>query len=167
VTLPRIVLVTGGRGRTAPTSWPHADQVVGTAGRDGSWYGWRLLAANNRELGRSPQVHAALTECQQAAVRMVTDFEALTTVVSADSARGLWRWRLDGADSAVAVSSRLYLRQRECVYSLRQFLQAAPTAVIFDAPDAATVVVDLTGAQPVLRYGYRSDALTCGPGASR
>jgi len=166
VTLPRIVLVEGGRGRTAPTLWPHGDQLqlAGSPARDGSWYGWRLLAANNRELGRSPVAYADVTECEQAAARMVTGFDGLTTNVSADSVRGLWRWRLDGDSGAVAVSSRLYLRQRECVYSLRQFVQAAPTAAIFDG---AAAVVDLTGELPVLRLDRASDAPSSGVGAAR
>jgi hypothetical protein len=165
VTLPRIVLVAGGRGRTAPTSWPHADRLVGAAGADGTWFGWRLLAANNRELGRSPRVHAAAADCLQAAAAMMADLDSLTTAVSADSARGLWRWRLDGAVGAVAVSSRLYLRQRECAYSLRQFLQAAPVAAGFDHP--VPTVVDLTGEQPVLRFGYEPGASVYGLEALR
>ncbi|PZG08647.1 hypothetical protein C1I95_29815 [Micromonospora craterilacus] len=43
---------------------------------------------------------------------------------------GQWIWRLELNGRIVAVSSRSYLRARECTYNLERFLEAVPQAEI-------------------------------------
>jgi len=175
---PRFALVSGGSRSAAPVStWPYGDGVVGTTASNGAWFAWRLLGGNNRELGRSAQVHPSPAACRDAAVEVRNRIAALTSVLATDARQGQWRWRLDDADAAVAVSSRLYLRQRECTYNLAQFIAGAPIAELWGgdgddgepmpaddslSPDAH-VVIDLTGVVPTRRIAPRSQARALAP----
>lgn len=160
---PRFALVIGGNRVGAPLStWPYGDQVAGVPAVDGSWFAWRLLGGNNRELGRSAVVHPNATGCRDAAGRLRERISEFASVLATDARQGQWRWRLDDGDETVAVSSRLYLRQRECTYNLAQFTAGAAVAALWGTDDddgepvPATdpqtpeprVVLDLTGLDP-------------------
>jgi hypothetical protein len=98
---------------------------------------WRLLGANNRELGRGPGPFPELETCQAAVRELVARIAAATPCIVGDSDRtGAWSWRLDLNGRAVAVSWRTYLRHRECAYSLAHFIDAVPHAVVAPAPCA-------------------------------
>ncbi|MFE7777765.1 hypothetical protein ACFU5O_28475 [Streptomyces sp. NPDC057445] len=90
--------------------------------------GWRLVGANNRELGRSADTFSGLAECRAAVVRFRAEAaEARVLLTMADTA-GSWTWRLEIEGRTVAVAGRSYLRHRECQYNLGQFLAAVPVA---------------------------------------
>lgn len=116
---PRFQLVPGARMVSAD----------GTAG-----VGWRLLGANNRELGRSalasPDAEAALGDIARAR-RLAREGEGH---IVHERRTGHWAWHLDDEGEVVAVSGRGFRYERECRYNLEQFRAAAPTAPAADHP---------------------------------
>ncbi|MFF3242825.1 hypothetical protein ACFYWY_03590 [Streptomyces sp. NPDC002870] len=90
--------------------------------------GWRLVGANNRELGRSAEVFGSLAECQAAVTRLREKVAGARVLLTMPDAAGSWTWHLEIEGRAVAVAGRRYLRQRECQYNLSQFLVAVPVA---------------------------------------
>ena len=96
------------------------------------WYGWRLMGANNRELGRSahsypsyPVVRKAVRDLQAHANRLVR-----ATVI--DPATGRWGWRLDLDDRTVAVSGRWYERDHDSRVGMDKFVNLVPSAELVD-----------------------------------
>ncbi len=96
------------------------------------WYGWRLMGANHRELGRSaesfdsyPAARRAVLDLQQHVTRMVA-----RTV--ADPATGRWSWRLELDGRAVAVSGRWYERDHDSRLGLDRFLHLLGDAELAD-----------------------------------
>ncbi|MGW3953452.1 hypothetical protein ACWEKM_21630 [Streptomyces sp. NPDC004752] len=90
--------------------------------------GWRLVSANNRELGRCVGAFGSLAAGQATVARLrerVADVRAL--LVMAD-VPGSWTWRveLDGQD--IAMAGRSYQRHRECQYNVNLFLATVPVA---------------------------------------
>jgi len=117
---PRFLLFTGGvrpaaRGREAPDEEP-------------AWTAWRLLSRNNRELGRSPGTFLSAQACVAAVERLRAVASDASRILSVDDRDGRWCWRLTADGVPVAVSSRSYHRQRECVYSLDHFMAAVALA---------------------------------------
>lgn len=51
-------------------------------------------------------------------------------MASTVDATGAWTWSIDLDGETVAVSSRSYLRVRECHYNVERFLETVPTADI-------------------------------------
>ncbi|HEX3335549.1 MAG TPA: hypothetical protein VHS54_03760 [Jatrophihabitans sp.] len=87
-------------------------------------FGWRLVAANNRPLGRGISVATSLDACRASVWALHTRVAELTTAVASDDGRGMWFWRLRLADEPAAVSARPYLRRVECLRGLAQFVAA-------------------------------------------
>lgn len=111
---PRFQLVPGGRLVHEPSA---------------GGVGWRLLGANNRELGRSAISYADA----EAALSAVEDVRGLATEAPAhivhDPSTGTWAWHLQGVEArVVATSGRGFRHERECRYNLEQFRQIAPGA---------------------------------------
>jgi hypothetical protein len=131
VAQPRFLFVARARARSE--SWSRwqaglrrsqpADQGAPT-----SWVAWRLVGANNRELGRSSQTYADLIECSESVARLRQAVLVAQAAVSVDPSTGCWYWRLDVQGVPIASAGRVYQRQRECLYSLEQFQRAAPSA---------------------------------------
>ncbi|MFB6838569.1 hypothetical protein [Streptomyces sp. NPDC056361] len=94
------------------------------AGRAGT-VSWRLVGANNHELGRGPELHRDHTACSAAVGRLRAGLDRAVPHVLMASADGAWTWELAVDDRRVAVASRAFRRQRECRDSLRLFLAAA------------------------------------------
>ena len=94
--------------------------------------GWRLLGANNRELGRSSRSFVD-AECALDAIGEVRHWVAngVPHIVH-DSTTATWSWHLDGIDGSVANAGRGFRHERECRYNLEQFRVAAPTAPASD-----------------------------------
>ena len=95
--------------------------------------GWRLLGANNRELGRAalsyPDAEAALDAV--ATVRLLASVG--TAHLVHESTATPWVWHLEDAGGRlVATSGRGFRHERECRYNLDQFRAAAPTAPAAD-----------------------------------
>lgn len=110
---PRFQLVPGAR-------------IVSSQGASG--IGWRLLGANNRELGRSPGVFADAEEALEDVTRARRFAAEGAGHIVHDPGTGHWAWHLDGAGVVVAISGRGFRYERECRYNLEQFRDAAPTA---------------------------------------
>ena len=90
--------------------------------------GWRLLGANNRELGRSAAVYVDA----EAALESLSRLRNLTGVahIVQQPQTGLWAWRLQDEDVLVAHSGRGFRRERECRYNLEQFRDAVASAPV-------------------------------------
>jgi hypothetical protein len=86
--------------------------------------GWRVIAANNRPLGRSAEAFASLAECVTAATRLHREVAQAASSVLFDIADGHWQWTVLLADEPVAVCVHSYKRRVECERALRQFLEA-------------------------------------------
>ena len=91
--------------------------------------GWRVLGANNRELGRSAGPFWRADEAYQAVHEAQAVLERTVTRFWADDL-GEWFWNISLDGEQLAVSSRGYRRQRECIYSIEQFREHFPTAKV-------------------------------------
>jgi hypothetical protein len=89
---------------------------------------WRLVGANNLELGRSARTYANVASCRQAIVDLVVHIDKAKSHLAINTDTGLWTWRLDIGDQWIAVAGRSYQRRRECLYNVTRFVAAAPTA---------------------------------------
>lgn len=91
-------------------------------------FGWRLVAANNRPMGRSVRTSASLDSCRDAASLIHRRSAEAAQSATVDVARGHWTWRVgvDGAPAAVSVHR--YLRRVECLRALAQFVAALAQA---------------------------------------
>jgi hypothetical protein len=90
---------------------------------------WRLVGANNRELGRSSRTYADVDACREAVAFLREHIDAADSLVANASDTGLWLWRLNIGEQWMAVAGRSYLRRRECLYNLAQFVAEVPTAL--------------------------------------
>ena len=126
----RYQLVVGRRRQgTSDPAWPGAD-IDGVP--DGTWYAWRLLSGNNRELGRSARVFPDPAMCRADVDLVRKQGRRLVPLVTSDVSNGMWTWRVELRGTTVALAARLYFRQREATYNLRTFLAAVAEAI----PDA-------------------------------
>ncbi|MEV7523386.1 hypothetical protein [Streptomyces sp. NPDC091371] len=104
---------------------------------------WRLVGANNHELGRSPRVHSSLAACCASVERLRAEAERVTALVAMSPGStatapgngngngiGAWTWQLVLDDTCVAVAVRTFRRQRECRHSLQLFLAAVTEAQV-------------------------------------
>jgi len=89
---------------------------------------WMVVSPNSRPLGRAAAWFADFDTCRDAVTPLRNRASEIKVVISA--ARGQWYWRglLDGI--ITAVSTRDYLRQHECDYNVRRFIEALPLAQI-------------------------------------
>ena len=94
------------------------------------WVAWRLVGANNRELGRSAEVFDDIVACRAAIDHVRERIGAADAAVVLNDSSGLWTWRLAIDSKTVAAASRAYQRRRECSYNLAQFVGAASAAGI-------------------------------------
>lgn len=132
---PRFLLVAGTPATRKAWLWwldtSRPDEQDGSAGPGGGdWVSWRLAGGNNRELGRSADVHESVAACVRAATRLQSAVGDVLQIVGLHELTGLWGWRLDLDDRPVAAAARLYPRRREATYSVTQFLEAVPLAVV-------------------------------------
>jgi hypothetical protein len=93
----------------------------------GARFGWRMLAANNREVARSAATFADVETCIEAVDDLHTYISGAVAVASR-TGRADWSWRLriDGVD--VAASSRTYQRRLQCEAACALFVELVPTA---------------------------------------
>jgi hypothetical protein len=85
-------------------------------------FGWRLIAANNRPLGRSAQGYDSLADAQRHALVVHSRSIELATSVAFDADRGRWSWSASLDSVPVASCVHPYLRRFECRRALEQFL---------------------------------------------
>lgn len=93
---------------------------------------WRLVAGNNHCLGRGPAPFDDAADCREAVDQLRERADAASAGLSPDSRPGRWGWQVTHVGEVLAVSSRVYERQREARYSLTQFLAAVPVAAVVD-----------------------------------
>ena len=95
--------------------------------------GWRLLSANNRDLGRAAVAYPDSESCLGAVRHLRRRLPDAMVVTSRDRLE-YWTWslRLDGTD--VAMSSRHYQRRVQCEYASRLFLSLVLEAELTDSP---------------------------------
>jgi hypothetical protein len=90
---------------------------------------WRLLSANNRELGRGYSLHATAAECIAdigAMLNVLDDLVALTRRRDGN----LWQWSLVADEIPVAVSGHSYDRQIRSQEAANRFRFQASAARI-------------------------------------
>ena len=115
---PRFQLIPGAR-------------LAGATGTGG--VGWRLLGANNRELGRSAGSYPDAEDAHESISRVRDLAESGEAHIVHDRSTSLWAWHLDDSGVLVANSGRGFRHERECRYNLDQFRAAAPNAPASDA----------------------------------
>ena len=91
---------------------------------------WLLISPNSRQLGRGYMVYQSYHGCRTAASLLRQQLAQAKASTAADEVTGQLVWRVDLDGVTVAVSSRSYLRMRECQYNLDRFLEAVPQAVV-------------------------------------
>ncbi|MDM4722052.1 hypothetical protein QTQ03_21585 [Micromonospora sp. WMMA1363] len=91
---------------------------------------WMLVSPNNRPLGRGPVYHEAYAQCREAVLDLQANVDRVVPLEGTVPASGQWTWRIELDDALVALSSRSYLRARECSYNLERFLEALPQAEV-------------------------------------
>jgi hypothetical protein len=110
---------------SAPSSTRHTENPAAPR------YGWRVIAANNRPLGRSAGVFDSYETCREAAqlLRGEAVQDRAISAVHFNNARGHWTWSVTVNEVPVAVCGHPYLRRIECVRALRQFVEAVAAGV--------------------------------------
>jgi hypothetical protein len=94
----------------------------------GSWSAWRLLGANNRELGRSFRTFPDRTSCADAADHLQVSVDRVEPVVVAGLRSGNWYWELYVDGEAAATSARAFRRPRDSEYNLAHFVTSLHVA---------------------------------------
>lgn len=90
---------------------------------------WRLVSANNWELGRCALPRSDDRACLDEIASLQQRIGAGVDELGAEL-RGGWRWRLVLEGEVAAVSSRSFLRRTDCESTLRQFRALAVTAPV-------------------------------------
>jgi hypothetical protein len=83
---------------------------------------WRVVAANNRPLGRSASSFGDFSECVAAATQLHERVGDLRSTVAFDRATVTWNWTASIDAEPVARNVRAYVRRIECTRALRQFM---------------------------------------------
>src|SRR5581483_5841570 len=111
---------------------PSAHPLHMSSGEGGAWYCWRLIGANNRELGRSASSFASYLSVRRAAQYLQEHASRLVRRTLVDPATGRWGWRLDLDDLAVAMSGRWYERDHDSQQGMDKFVHLLPGAELTD-----------------------------------
>jgi hypothetical protein len=120
--------------------------AVPTNGGMGDWYGWRLMGANNRELGRSAFSFVSYQQARRAIVELKEGLGRLVQHSTTDPVSGRWGWRLDLDDMAVAMSSRRYERDHDGRLAAAKFVDLSFEA---EMADGVVTLHDRRGASAV------------------
>lgn len=88
---------------------------------------WRLLATNNRDLGRAPGAYPDAEACR-VAIRELQAAVGRAEPVTVRSGPSSWGWRLMIGDQVVAVASRLYQRRIQAEQAAGVVLGLIPAA---------------------------------------
>jgi hypothetical protein len=85
---------------------------------------WRVMAANNRALGRSRSVYPSLVTCRAAAVILQRRIDDVNAVPVLDESVGHWSWTIALDATEVAVCVHPFQRRIDCLRALRLFVEA-------------------------------------------
>ena len=113
----------------------HPYRMRGSVNHDqgpGDWYGWRLMGANNRELGRSAHSYTSYPLARRAVAHLQAHADQLVRRTEVDPATGRWSWRLDLDNRAVAVSGRWYERDHDSRLGMAKFVTLIGEAELID-----------------------------------
>jgi hypothetical protein len=88
---------------------------------------WRLLATNNRDLGRAPADYPDAEACW-AAIRELRDGVSQARPVTVRGGPSSWGWRLMIGDRVVIVGSRAYQRRIQAEQAASVVLGLIPAA---------------------------------------
>ena len=91
---------------------------------------WMLVSPNNRPLGRGAVYHQLYANCRESVLDLQANVDRAVPLESTLPTDGQWTWRMELDGVPVALSSRSYLRARECMYNLTRFLEALPDAEV-------------------------------------
>jgi hypothetical protein len=123
VAVPRFQLLPASRVQPRQV-WVDGVPTQARTAEDGSVV-WRLLGANNYELGRSAESFPGIEAAHAAIDDFVRRLPDLVDELDATATSGRWRWRLLSGTDLLATSSRSFQRERECRYNLAQFIAHA------------------------------------------
>lgn len=91
--------------------------------------GWRLLATNNRDLGRSAVTYADRAACREA-LRRLQAHAADLRPVTVRTGPSHWGWRLLAGDRVLAVGGRDYQRRIQAERAAAVVLALIPAAEV-------------------------------------
>ncbi|UQX88408.1 hypothetical protein M6D93_00025 [Jatrophihabitans telluris] len=112
--------------RTRTTGGAHF-QIYATA--PGAPVGWRLLSANNRDLGRGGDTFADFTECRTALLTILARIDGLEPLIR-PGRPNRWLWGLREHGRIVVSSGHHYDRIVRCEQARRQFIDLARNAAM-------------------------------------
>jgi len=92
------------------------------AGRPITRVAWRVLAANNRPLGRSAAPYSSVIECHATLLALHHRIAEASSAVLFSPAEGCWGWTLSLGGVPVAQQVHLYQRRFAAHQALKQFL---------------------------------------------
>jgi hypothetical protein len=95
---------------------------------------WRLLSANNRQLGRCDDRFGGLAEARSAVLAVQRELDICESEVQRQSATGRWTWQLLLRGSVCAISGRTYESSRITRQSLAHFREELALAMIAPLP---------------------------------
>ena len=98
---------------------------------------WRLLATNNRELGRSFLLYGRFEVARSHVEQLQSDPDALTIEHVPGPSNGSRGWLILAADTPVMTCSRWYNSMSTGAFAAAGALAALRTAVLADAPDVS------------------------------
>ena len=88
---------------------------------------WRLLATNNRDLGRAPVAYADAATCR-AAVHWLQQHSDRLRITIVRAGPSSWSWRIAAGETVVALSSRDYQRRIQAEHAAGIALELIPAA---------------------------------------
>lgn len=127
-------------------AWPTTADPAGTP-RVADWYGWRLMGANNREVGRNAMSFLSYPLARHAVARLQHHADRLVQRTTVDPVTGRWSWLLELDGEPVAVSGRWYERDHDSRQGLAKFIALLPAASL---TDGVVTLRDRRGAPPRL-----------------
>jgi hypothetical protein len=98
-----------------------------SAAADAGTLSWRLLATNNRDLGRAPDTYPDAEACR-VAIHQLQATVGRAAPITVRSGPSSWGWRLMIGDRVVAVASRQYQRRIQAEQAAAVVLGLIPTA---------------------------------------
>src|ERR1700722_11833502 len=113
---------------------------------------WRLLSANNRELGRSFLSHPNAESCLLAIKELLLVIDELVTQIRRRE-ENLWQWLLVADDGPVAISGHAYDRQIRSQEAASRFRDHARSARVGETVMLTTTrrwVRNQSGGEPLV-----------------
>jgi hypothetical protein len=93
-------------------------------------YGWRLLGANNRELGRGSNAAKSIDHCAYEASALSDQCASIEYLHRRDQGNDGWTWNGTVNRGEIVHSSRSFRRERESRYNVDAFAEALATAEV-------------------------------------